>query len=82
MAVSPVLRRLTHSLSDDPVLSIFFLDGLCSYFHVIDTVVIVLVSDCFPFCLRVDANVNIHLHFVYICILAYLLTYSMEQSPP
>ena len=83
MVVSPVLCRLNHSLSDDPVFSIFFLGGLCSCFHVTDTVVQVLVSDCFPFCLPVDANVNIYLHFEYIYVysLACLLTYFMEQSP-
>jgi len=47
MAVSPALFRLTHSLSDDPVLSTFFLGGSCFYFPVIDTVVVVLVSVVF-----------------------------------
>jgi len=63
MAVSPVLCTPTNSLSDDRVLSIFFLGGLCSCFHVIDTVLLILVSDCFPFCLHVNANVNIYLNF-------------------
>jgi hypothetical protein len=87
MAVSPVLCRLTHSLSDDQVLAIFFFGGICSSFHATDTAVLVLLSDCFLFCLRVDANVIIYLHFAYICVyllaclLTYLLTYSMDQSP-
>jgi hypothetical protein len=81
LALSPVLCWLTHSLSDDPVLSIFFSGGLCSYFHVVDTVVLVSVSDFFLFCSCVDANLNIYLHFAYMCILTCLLTYSKEQSP-
>ena len=46
----------THSLSDDPVLSIFFLGVLNPFFHRTDTVVPVLVSGCFPFCLRAAAT--------------------------
>ena len=46
-----VLSCATHSLSDDPVLSIL-LGGLHPFFHRVDTVVPVLVSGCFPFCSR------------------------------
>ena len=51
-----VLYYTTHLLSDDPVLSIFFLGGPYLFFHTVGTVVLVLVSGCFPFCLRVEAT--------------------------
>jgi hypothetical protein len=50
-----VLSYATHSLSDDPVLSIL-LGGLHPFFHRVDTVVPVLVSGCLPFCLRAAAT--------------------------
>jgi hypothetical protein len=50
-----VLSYVTYSLSDVPVLSIF-LDGLCPLFQWVETVVLVLVSVCFPLYLRVEAN--------------------------
>jgi hypothetical protein len=50
-----VLSYATHSLSDDPVLSIL-LGGLHPFFHRVDNVVPVLVSGCFPFCLRAAAT--------------------------
>jgi hypothetical protein len=50
------LSYLTHSLPDYPVLSIFFLVGLHPFSHEDDTVVPVLVSGCFPLCLRAAAT--------------------------
>jgi hypothetical protein len=43
-----VLSCVAHSLSDDPVLSIFFLNGLYPFLHAVDTVVLVVISSCFP----------------------------------
>jgi hypothetical protein len=51
-----VLSCVAHSLSDDPVLSIFFLDGLYPFLHAVDTVGLVVVSSCFPFSFRAKAN--------------------------
>jgi len=51
-----VLSHVTSSLSGDPVQPIFFLGSLYPLFHGVDTVVLVLVSGCFPFCLRLGAN--------------------------
>jgi hypothetical protein len=42
-----VLSYVTHSLSDDPAVSIFFLRILYPFFHGIDAAVLVLVSGCF-----------------------------------
>lgn len=50
-----VLSYVIYSLSDVPVLSVF-LDGLCSFFHGAETVVLVSLSGCFPLYLRVEAN--------------------------
>ena len=49
-----VLSYVAHSC--EPVCSIFHLGGLYLFFHGFDTVVQVLVSDFFPFCLNFKAN--------------------------
>jgi hypothetical protein len=49
-----VLSSATHLLSDGPV--VFFLGGLYLFFHEVDTLVLVLVSGCFPVLLCVEAN--------------------------
>jgi len=51
-----VLSYVTHSLSDDPAISIFFLRILYPFFHGVDTAVLVLGSGCFPFRLSTKAN--------------------------
>jgi hypothetical protein len=51
-----VLSFVTHSLSHEPVRSIFYLGGLHLFLHGVDTVVQVLVSDCLPICLHFEAN--------------------------
>jgi hypothetical protein len=43
-----VLSFGTHSLSDDPVLSIFFFGGLYQFSYGVGSVVLVEVSHCFP----------------------------------
>ena len=48
---------LTQSLSDNPVLSIFFLGDIYCLFHAVDTVVLFWVSGFFPLCLHVQANI-------------------------
>jgi hypothetical protein len=50
------LSYVTQSLSDDPVLSISFLGGPYPFFRGVDTVLLVFVSGCVPFCLRAEAN--------------------------
>jgi len=47
-----VLYYVTHSFSDDRVPSIFLLGGPYLIFHTVGNVVLVLVSGCFPSCLR------------------------------
>ena len=49
-----VLSYVIYSLSYVPLLTI--LDGLCPLFHGVETVVLVLVSGCFPLYLRVEVN--------------------------
>jgi len=49
-----VLSYVTHSC--EPVCSIFHLGGLYLFFHGVDTVVQVLVSDRFLFCLHFESN--------------------------
>jgi hypothetical protein len=51
-----VLPYVIHSLSDDPVLSIFFLGSLYLFLCGVDTAMLVLVSSVFPFSLHVEAN--------------------------
>jgi len=48
---------LTQSLSDNPVLSIFFLGDIYRLFLRVDRVVLFSVSGFFPLCLHVQANI-------------------------
>jgi hypothetical protein len=52
-----VLSSVTHSLSDYPIFSIFFLGGVYPFFHAVDTAVPVLASSCLPFRVRVEAGI-------------------------
>jgi hypothetical protein len=51
-----VMSCVAHSLSGDPVFQLLFGRPISLFLHGGDTVVLVVVSSCFPFCLSAKVN--------------------------